>query len=68
MTLEEMRQTRRAGLLNLKEKGMAICYIMNGCLLMFLRGEKVNVVQSDSYDKNDMQKKVNVLVRLHEAM
>ena len=23
---------------------------------------------SDSYDKNDMQKKVNVLVRLHEAM
>ena len=24
--------------------------------------------ESDSYDKNDMQKKVNVLVRLHEAM
>ena len=23
---------------------------------------------SDSYDKNDMQKKVNVLVRLHEAI
>ena len=23
---------------------------------------------SDSYDKNDMQEKVNVLVRLHEAM
>ena len=25
-------------------------------------------VESDSYDKNDMKKKVNVLVRLHEAM
>ena len=24
--------------------------------------------ESDSYDKNDMQEKVNVLVRLHEAM
>ena len=24
--------------------------------------------ESDSYDKNDMQKKVNVLLRLHEAM
>ena len=24
--------------------------------------------ESDSFDKNDMQKKVNVLVRLHEAM
>ena len=28
----------------------------------------MNNSQSDSYDKNDMQKKVNVLVRLHEAM
>ena len=35
----------RAGLLNVKEKGMTICYIMNRCLVMFLRGEKVNVVQ-----------------------
>ena len=35
----------RAGLLNMKEKGMTICYIMNRCLVMFLRGEKVNVVQ-----------------------
>ena len=24
--------------------------------------------ESDSYDKNDMQKKVNVLIRLHEEM
>ena len=24
--------------------------------------------ESDSYDKNDMQEKVNVLVRLHEAI
>ena len=28
----------------------------------------VNNSGSDSYDKNDMQEKVNVLVRLHEAM
>ena len=28
----------------------------------------MNNSQSDSYDKNDMQKKVNVLVRLYEAM
>ena len=35
----------RAGLLNVKQKGMTICYIINRCLVMFLRGEKVNVVQ-----------------------
>ena len=34
-----------AGLLNVKENRMTICYIMNRCLVMFLRGEKVNVVQ-----------------------
>ena len=28
----------RAGHLNAKEKGMTICYIMNRCLVMFLRG------------------------------
>ena len=28
----------------------------------------VNNSGSDSYDKNDMQEKVNVLVRLHETM
>ena len=28
----------------------------------------MNNSESDSYDKNDMQKKVNVLVRLHDAM
>ena len=28
----------------------------------------LNNLESDSYDKNDMQKKVNVLVRLHETM
>ena len=27
----------------------------------------MNNSQPDSFDKNDMQKKVNVLVRLHEA-
>ena len=35
----------RAGLLNVKEKGMTICYIISKCLVMFLRGGKVNVVQ-----------------------
>ena len=35
----------RAGLLNVKEKGMTIRYIMNWCLVTFLRGGKVNVVQ-----------------------
>ena len=35
----------RAGLLNVKEKRMTICYIINRCLVMFLRGEKVNVLQ-----------------------
>ena len=35
----------RAGLLNMMEKGMNICYFMNRCLVMLLRGEKVNVVQ-----------------------
>ena len=28
----------------------------------------MNNSESDSYNKNDMQKKVNVLVRLYEAM
>ena len=28
----------------------------------------MNYSESVSYDKNDMQEKVNVLVRLHEAM
>ena len=35
----------RAGLVNVKEKGMTICYITNRCLVMFLRGGKVNVVE-----------------------
>ena len=34
-----------AGLLNMKEKGITICCIMNRCLVMFLRGGKVNVVE-----------------------
>ena len=35
----------RAGLLNMKEKRMNICYFMNRCLVMFFRGEKVNVMK-----------------------
>ena len=34
----------KAELLNVKEKGMTIRYIMNRCLVIFLRGGKVNVV------------------------
>ena len=32
MTLKEIRQTRRAGLLSVKEKGITICYILKRCL------------------------------------
>ena len=39
MTLKEMRQTHRGGPLNVNGKGIIICYIMNRCLLMFLKGE-----------------------------
>ena len=35
----------RAGLLNVEKKGMTICYIMNRYVIIFLRGEQVNVVQ-----------------------
>ena len=35
----------RAGLLNVKEKGITICYIINRCLVMFLRGGKINVME-----------------------
>ena len=35
----------RAGHSNMNRKGMTICYIMNRCLIMFLRGGKVNVVE-----------------------
>ena len=35
----------RVGLLNAKEKGLTIYYIMNRGLVMFLRGGKVNVLQ-----------------------
>ena len=33
-----------AGLVNIKDKGMTICYTMNRCLVMVLKGGKVNVV------------------------
>ena len=35
----------RAGLLDMREKGMTICYIMSRSLVMLLRGGKVNVVE-----------------------
>ena len=43
--IDEAAYLRRVGLINVKEKGMAICYIMNRCLVMFFRGGKVNGVQ-----------------------
>ena len=35
----------REGLLNVEQKRMNTCYIMSWCLVMFLRGGKVNVVE-----------------------
>ena len=35
----------REGPLNVRQKEMDICYIMNRCLVMFLTGGKVNVAQ-----------------------
>ena len=35
----------KAGLLNVKEKGMTMCCIMKRCLVMLLRGGKVNFVE-----------------------
>ena len=35
----------RTGLLNVKEEETTICYVMSRCLVMFLRGGKVNVVE-----------------------
>ena len=35
----------RGGLLNVKKKGITIRYIMNSCLVMFLRRGKVNALQ-----------------------
>ena len=35
----------RAGLLNVKENGIAIYYIANRCLVWFLRGGKVKAVE-----------------------
>ena len=37
----------RPGLLNVKEKGITMWYIMNRSLVMFLRGGKVNVCSID---------------------
>ena len=36
---------RRAGVLNVREKGMTIGYIMKRCLITFLIGGKVNVLE-----------------------
>ena len=35
----------KAGLLNVKKKGMTVCYILKRCLVILLRGGKVNVVE-----------------------
>ena len=41
---EEDAYLWKTELLNVKEKGMTIRYIMNRCLVMFLRGGKVNIL------------------------
>ena len=46
----------RAGLLNMKENGMTICHIMNRCLVMFLRGRKVNIVEWNIFAKLKVNK------------
>ena len=35
----------REGILNMKEKGMNVCHIMNKCLVIFFREGKVNVAE-----------------------
>ena len=53
----------RAGFLNVKEKEMTICYIMNSCLVMFLRGEKVNARRVDeTYGKIKGEKVITLLM------
>ena len=57
MTFKEMRQTRRAGPLKVKKKGMMICYIMNRreskCFPVLMKhrrkviGEQVIILQMD---------------------
>ena len=59
MTLKEMRQTRRAGLLNVKEKGMTICYIWreSKCYAVLMKhrckvkDEQVIILQMDQQRK-----------------
>ena len=57
MTFKEMRQTRRAGPLKVKKKGIMICYIMNRreskCCPVLMKhrrkviGEQVIILQMD---------------------
>ena len=48
----------RVGLLNVKQKGMIILYIINWCLVMFLRGGKVITLQMGQQLKT---KNINVV-------
>ena len=51
-----------AGLSNVKEKGMSICYTINSCLEIFLREGKVNVGDLEITLQMAHQTKLKVLM------
>ena len=52
----------RAGLLNVKEKVMFICYIMNSCLVMFLRGGKCYAVLMKHHHRVKGEKRITLRI------
>ena len=52
----------RAGLLNVKEKVMTICYIMNSCLVMFLRGGKCCAVLMKHHHRIKGEKRITLQI------
>ena len=54
--------------LNVKPQGKGPINWHFTCQLARIYENFLNNLESDSFDKNDMQKKATVLVRLHEAM
>ena len=56
----------RTGLVNVKEKGITIRYIMKWCLVMFLRRGKVNVAQYWWNIVENILMSLNTLLKSHE--
>ena len=52
----------RAGLLNVKENVMTICYIMNSCLVMFLRGGKCCAVLMKHHHRIKGEKRITLQI------